>query len=1016
MQTSGNNLYLCKLDFEDLDFFRMDYIRDFFIDRGFDFDNGFLSEEISIGEKRIELKYYSPATPSKTSFYILGEELPEIELQEVRKFVWNENKADLLFTLQKTNKNSLLPGDNYSFNLYYAKLSPKAQNTKIDTFPLARRNSKKLETISKWQFESGAFWFNYREFLEKAKKAKTIDKELVNTLKRLKDSLAKNINDDEKVQALIDRTLYIKFLEDSHIINSNFYEHHFANANANYKEFLSKNVAKDLNNLFSIIHQIFGNELFDHPVIEEKYLTADVCGLIHNSISGNNIETGQLSLFDFQFNILPVEFISYIYEIFLSEKQKSNGIFYTPKKLAQLIIDDVIDEKKIGKILDPSCGSGMFLIAAFNKLLEISPEKKNSTISEKIKHRIQLLSENIFGIEKQPIAQRFTLFSLSLQIFRGLDPQEIKQYISKQLNECGEVRLFRDNSFFGNIICQNSLEVDEIKKPFRNTTFDYIVGNPPFFEIKETDEEISFINKFSIKLGNNTIKAKQIIGKHQISQCFLMKIKEWSSDNTRFGFVCNNSNFYNDKSEGFQNFFYRNYNVEKIYELSKVKKILFEKAKESVNTLIFTNKLKQDNIIQYYPIEMGIFSEKPFELLIIQEDNIVQIKQSSLIDKDAKLRDYMVGNEYDWKLLNKLKTNVHLENYLLLLDGSKDLINNGIQIVGKEQILNEFNISTTQWAEMTAEERKIKSKLFKQRYTSTEKNHIYRFGLYLPENIHPFRLSPCTTYLGPISNFQRIRNPNIYEGNKILINRVGQMTKAVFVDKKEYYGFDVYSIFLKDENLYYFISALINSKIVNFFIDILYRKRADGSYPKIGYEAIKKIPIPIELDADIVSEISHISKKLASGESVFDKEQSDKINNLFFELYGLSFLEKQRITDYFKPKSKVTRTELDLYKQSLLDTIEAYIINPIQIDVSLDSFGLVVAKVSFTNKDLPTTGKTSKYTLNEIFKHDAANSAFTTQEKIFGKEAIYIIRNHDNLNWTETIAYEDGQEILKRIN
>ena len=137
---------------------------------------------------------------------------------------------------------------------------------------------------------------------------------------------------------------------------------------------------------------------------------------------------------------MPVEFISYIYEVFLSEKQKENGIYYTPKKLAQLIVDEVINEDRIGSILDPSSGSGMFLIIGFQRLLEIAQkqglEPENNI--EKIRFRNKLLYDNIFGIEKELTAQRFTLFSLSLQIFTGINPNDIEEFIAN-VNE--EIKL-----------------------------------------------------------------------------------------------------------------------------------------------------------------------------------------------------------------------------------------------------------------------------------------------------------------------------------------------------------------------------------------------------------------------------------------------------------------------------------------------------------------------------------------------------------------------------------------------
>src|SRR5690606_37015948 len=254
--------------------------------------------------------------------------------------------------------------------MYYAKYSPKFSNKEsvLEVFSTTEKDLDTIDKIKHWQFDSGVFWLNYRSFINKAK-CKGIDKELVATLKALKEQLnqllLQSIFDDntrnEVVQALIDRTLYIKYLEDNHIINSYFFSHYFEDATLNYEKLLVNNSNTDTNKLYKIIHEIFNNALFDQPTIDNKYLTNEVRTLIANSFN-HDVNTGQLRLFDFRFDVLPVEFISYIYEVFLSEKQKENGIYYTPKKLAQLIVDDVIKEDKIGSILDPSSGSGMFLI------------------------------------------------------------------------------------------------------------------------------------------------------------------------------------------------------------------------------------------------------------------------------------------------------------------------------------------------------------------------------------------------------------------------------------------------------------------------------------------------------------------------------------------------------------------------------------------------------------------------------------------------------------------------------
>src|SRR5690606_12595819 len=324
-------------------------------------------------------------------------------------------------------------------------------------------------------------------------------------------------------------------------------------------------------------------------------------------------------------------------------------------------------------ILDPSSGSGMFLITGYQRLLEISQRQnlEPQDSIEKIKYRIQLLSENIFGVEKELTAQRFTLFSLSLQIFNGIDPKKIKEFIANELKENKKINLFSEYSFFQNIKHANTLNISD--KPFEDKVFSYIVGNPPFFEIPNTEEfqnEISFLNSYQVAISDNAKKsAKNIVGKSQISQCFFLKIKEWSNENTRFGFVSNSSNFYNDYSEVFQSYFYSHYGIEKIYELSRVKKILFEKAKESVVAIIFTNNL-ENSIIDYYPVDLGLFSEKPFELLIIQEDKAIEIIQSELKNKQIRLRNFLVGNQFDLEFVNKAHfQNDILDNHIITLEG-----------------------------------------------------------------------------------------------------------------------------------------------------------------------------------------------------------------------------------------------------------------------------------------------------------------------------------------------------------
>ena len=1008
----------------------MNSIKEFFIDLGFDFgktlskpDDNFLnSEQVLKAKLKDKIFFFKSPNQTNTSFYLVTEPLPKNDFETVRKHIWNENKSDLLFYV------SNLVGD-VLVELYYSKASPaiNLNDCKLDSFNPSKKDIEKIKKINCWQFESGAFWINYHTFLKKSIQ-RSIDKELVNVLTLLKAKLytaiAKVEKEEEKrekvVQALIDRTLYIKYLEDNHIINSAFYTHYFKSAQIDYKVLLEKNKRKDLNRLFKIIHDIFNNSLFDNPSIEEEFLTDEVCNLIYHSLSGTNLVTNQLRLLDFQFDVIPVEFISYIYEVFLSEKQKENGIFYTPKKLAQLIIDDVIIDDRIGKVLDPSCGSGMFLIVAFQKLLENSKERNFKDIEKRIEHRSKLLSDNIFGIEKEITAQRFTLFSLSLQLFRGLDPSKIKEFIADQLKEKGKVDLFKKFDLSKNIICENTLNQKEV--PFENQTFDYIVGNPPFFEIrnsKEFKDEISFLNNYTVVVNDKILKVKDIVGKHQISQCFLLKIKDWSDSNTRFGFVSNSSNFYNDNSEKFQKFFYSQYNLEKVYELSKVKKILFEKAKESVISLIFSNQISNNNIVEYYPVDMGIFSEKPFELLIIQVDKAFPISQKDVLENKIRLRDYLIGNDFDRKLVIQInKNSVEISHFALKDSKGKAEIHSGFKIWAEDARKKEYAIEKGAWVNTPKQEREsLRSNFFSKYFNKIQsKKHCLPYIEY--KVLSKYKINGISSFISDISKFDRPR-VDIYDGEKILLSRFGEIT-AVFSNTKLFFNTDILTLKLKNNDLIHLIVAILNSKIATYFLDIYLRKRLDGKFSKIGVIDIKQIPIPKELDQDLVKQISKISKNLTEGNCEYDIEIEHKLNELIFDLYNLSYIEKQRIRDYFITKKNITKTEgeLEKYKTTLIDTISLFFKDKIDVEFSNQNYSPVIAKIYFSKNKQNTASakKTAYYLLNEIFEQNPNENFLASQEKIFGKDCVYIIKNNQNISWTETKAYEDGQEILKHIS
>jgi len=121
--------------------------------------------------------------------------------------------------------------------------------------------------------------------------------------------------------------------------------------------------------------------------------------------------------------MIPVETISAIYEDFLStedpEKQRGKGAFYTPRFLAEMVVDTAVRDNATlfnGTFLDPACGSGIFLVILFNRLANrwILSQAGRVTYTAKAKALRNILANQIRGVDVEETACRIACFSLYL--------------------------------------------------------------------------------------------------------------------------------------------------------------------------------------------------------------------------------------------------------------------------------------------------------------------------------------------------------------------------------------------------------------------------------------------------------------------------------------------------------------------------------------------------------------------------------------------------------------------------
>ncbi|MEK6335706.1 MAG: N-6 DNA methylase, partial [Acidobacteriota bacterium] len=204
--------------------------------------------------------------------------------------------------------------------------------------------------------------------------------------------------------------------------------------------------------------------------------------ILSDLVSGNlHLPTGQRLLWrDYSFDAIPLEFVSSILEAFVKDRARTSGIYFTPPHLVDFTLDQVLPwggEQWDLKVLDPACGSGVFLVKAFQRLVH---RWKNAHPDDVIRTETLrgLLENNLFGVDKDPHAVRVASYNLYLAMCDEIDPR----YYWSQVR----FPLMRDRR----LIHADFFREDQsgFQTHLDAGTYDLVVGNAPWGEKSLTRE------------------------------------------------------------------------------------------------------------------------------------------------------------------------------------------------------------------------------------------------------------------------------------------------------------------------------------------------------------------------------------------------------------------------------------------------------------------------------------------------------------------------------------------------
>ena len=104
---------------------------------------------------------------------------------------------------------------------------------------------------------------------------------------------------------------------------------------------------------------------------------------------------------------------------------------------------------------------------------------------------------------------------------------------------------------------------------------------------------------------------------------------------------------------------------------------------------------------------------------------------------------------------------------------------------------------------------------------------------------------------------------------------------AAFTEDKIYYSFDIYVLKLQNVELYPLITAIINSKLAQYYWNVKSRKRVEGSFPKINSSDFLSLPIPknIENHTVIIHQLQQLSTAICEGTYSFAEKENEIVTN-----------------------------------------------------------------------------------------------------------------------------------------
>jgi len=681
---------------------------------------------------------------------------------------------------------------------------------------------------------------------------------------------------DEGVQRILDRFIFIRTAEDRKIE---------PNVLLGISRGGKASAYKQLTKVFRDFDDDFNSKLFAPHYCEEWKASdktiAEVIKELYETKDG----------YRYDFSVISADVLGGMYEQYLGyvqgrkseekqkSKRKSQGIYYTPKYIVEYLIKETLGEvlkktkpKELTKIkvLDPACGSGSFLTAAYDKILETLTKQNPQT---SLFAKFDILKENIFGVDLDAQAVEIAQLNLLLKVLSQKIKLPTLQHNISSGNSLVSGNAEKLEKYFGSDFREQrafNFE-DEFKDAFEQGGFDVIIGNPPYVFARggHFDEKTKKYYYENYPLASYQLNTYLLF----IDRAFRLLKK-----GGYFGFIIPNTWLTIDT-------------------FSPLRKFLLEE----------TNDLQIINIFD------KVFGEANVDTCL-------------LIFKKGKSNNVKLGEFRDGQLaivgdfpVSQFKKNNYIINIALAKSKDKSAILDNVR--EKAKPLSDFAIASTGLKAYQIGKGKptqtAQIKNSRTFHSDDRKNETYK--KYLEgRDVCRYYLGWSGEYLSYGDWLAEPRKSVPFNGARILIRQIPSppphSINAVFTDKEFLNDINSMVVFdFKCEALY--LLAVLNSKITTFWFANTFDKFQRKTFPQFKVKELATFPIPSASQAEqekIAKEAQtmlELQKELQATSANTDKHNSLKrdiekidreIDKQVYKLYNLSESEIKIIENYDK--------------------------------------------------------------------------------------------------------------------